>query len=130
MECLAFNVMARIDDVLYVDDSTKQCVAAESMSLRSRGGLGGFPIQKRMSPSPFSIQHTPYSSPFATPALCSSPSGVRSPGNATQYSENNGLKGYHCQKYEIPKPADLDKLWSYAGNLGSRRVYGDAPERD
>lgn len=130
MECLAFNVMARIDDVLYVDDSTKQCVAAESMSLRSWGGLGGLPIQKRMSPSPFSIQHTPYSSPYATPTLCSSPPGVQSPGKATQYSEKNGLKGHHCQKFEIPKPADLDKLWSYAGNLGSRRAYGDAPERD
>ncbi|KAF7128001.1 hypothetical protein RHSIM_Rhsim11G0195200 [Rhododendron simsii] len=130
MECLAFNVMARIDDVLYVDDSTKQCVAADSMSLRSRGGLGGLPIQKRMSPSPFSIQHTPYSSPYATPTLCSSPSGVRSPGTATQYSEKNGLKGHHCKKFETPKPADLDKLWSYAGNLGSRRAYGDAPERD
>lgn len=130
MECLAFNVMARIDDVLYVDDSTKQCIAAESMSLFSRGGLGGLPKQKPMSPSPFSIQHTPYSSPFATPTFCSSPPGGRSPGKPTQYSDKNGLKGHHCHKFEIPKPADLDKLWSYAGNLSSRRAYGDAPERD
>ncbi|KAH7835869.1 hypothetical protein Vadar_030684 [Vaccinium darrowii] len=130
MECLAFNVMARIDDVLYVDDSTKQCIAAESMSLFSRGGLGGLPKQKPMSPSPFSIQHTPYSSPFATPTFCSSPPGGRSLGKPTQYSDKNGLKGHHCHKFEIPKPADLDKLWSYAGNLSSRRAYGDAPERD
>ena len=71
MESLAFNIMARIDDVLYVDDATKRCAAAESVSLFSRGGLGGLPIQKRMSPSPFSIQHTPYASPFATPTFCS-----------------------------------------------------------
>ncbi|KAL3514957.1 hypothetical protein ACH5RR_021859 [Cinchona calisaya] len=53
MESLAFNVMARIDDVLYVDDATNHCNALESMSIFKRG------LQKRMSPSPFSIQHTP-----------------------------------------------------------------------
>ncbi|RVW48392.1 Rop guanine nucleotide exchange factor 1 [Vitis vinifera] len=58
MESLAFNIMARIDDVLYVDDAVKRCAAAESMALFGRGGLGGLPIQKRMSPSPFSIQHS------------------------------------------------------------------------
>ncbi|KAF2322666.1 hypothetical protein GH714_027731 [Hevea brasiliensis] len=72
MESLAFNVMARIDDVLFVDDATKRCAAAESMSLFNRSGLGGLPIQKRMSPSPFSIRHSPFASPFATPTFCSS----------------------------------------------------------
>ena len=28
MESLAFNIMARIDDVLYVDDATKRCDTA------------------------------------------------------------------------------------------------------
>ncbi|KAF9621773.1 hypothetical protein IFM89_027627 [Coptis chinensis] len=69
MESLAFNIMARIDDLLYVDDAIRQCVAAESMSMFGRGG---FPIQKKISPSPFSIRHTPYASPFATPTFCSS----------------------------------------------------------
>ncbi|KAJ9704612.1 hypothetical protein PVL29_002933 [Vitis rotundifolia] len=41
MESLAFNIMARIDDVPYVDDAVKRCAAAESMALFSRGGLGG-----------------------------------------------------------------------------------------
>ncbi|KAJ4967124.1 hypothetical protein NE237_018973 [Protea cynaroides] len=81
MESLAFNIMARIDDLLYVDDATRQCVVAESMSLFGRGGLGGLPIQKRISPSPFSIQRSPYaSSPFATPTFCSSTPVVESPG--------------------------------------------------
>ncbi|CAK9153930.1 unnamed protein product [Ilex paraguariensis] len=125
MESLAFNIMARIDDVLYVDDASKCCAAAESMSLFSRGGLGGLPIQKRMSPSPFSIQHTPYASPFATPTFCSSPPMVASPGRVPSPLYKNGAKG-------TPKvmPADLEKFWSYAGNLSSRKVSGDAPERD
>jgi hypothetical protein len=32
MESLAFNIMARIDDLLYVDDATKQRATAESVS--------------------------------------------------------------------------------------------------
>ncbi|KAI3698864.1 hypothetical protein L2E82_42742 [Cichorium intybus] len=74
-ESLAFNIMARIDDVIFVDDATKRCVESECLSIFNRGGLGlgGRPVQKRMSPSPFSIQHSPYSSPFATPTFCSSP---------------------------------------------------------
>ncbi|KAK8625224.1 hypothetical protein V6N13_090099 [Hibiscus sabdariffa] len=58
MESLAFNIMARIDDVLYVDDAIKRCSEAETVSLFNRSGLSGVPIQKRMSPSPFSVQHT------------------------------------------------------------------------
>ena len=114
MESLAFNIMARIDDVLYVDDSANRCSAAESMSIFSRGNLAGQPIQKRILPSPFSIQHTPYTSPFATPTFCSSP------------PISNGLKGLPS----MPMPADLDKLWSYAGNLSARRISEDGPEID
>lgn len=129
MESLAFNIMARIDDVLYVDDAAKRCAAAESMPFFSRGGLAGLPIQKRMSPSPFSIQHTPYTSPFASP-FCSSPPITRSPGRVPTPIHMNGLKGVTSHKLEIPMPADLEKLWSYAGNLSARRISGDAPERD
>ncbi|CAA2973224.1 rop guanine nucleotide exchange factor 1 [Olea europaea subsp. europaea] len=79
MESLSFNIMARIDDVLYVDDATKRCAAAESLSIFNRGGMNGLPIQKKISPSPFSFQHTPYASPFATPTSCSSPPLASSP---------------------------------------------------
>ncbi|PWZ04113.1 Rop guanine nucleotide exchange factor 1 [Zea mays] len=70
LESLAFNIIARIDDVIYVDDATKKSAAAESVSIFNRGT--GVPIQKRISLSPFSIQNTPYASPFATPTFCSS----------------------------------------------------------
>lgn len=132
MESLAFNIVARIDDVLYVDDATKRSAASESVSLFGRGGLGGLPIQKRMSPSPFSINHTPYTSPFATPTFCSSPSMIGSPGRGRVPSplNMNDLKGSLNRKLEIPMPADLEKLWSYAGNLSARRTTRDVQERD
>lgn len=131
MESLAFNIMARIDDVLYVDDATKRCAAAESLSLFSRGGLGGLPIQKRMSPSPFSIHHTPFASPFGTPTFCSSTPIMGSPGRAPSSLRRTSFKEATDPKSEkLVVPADYDKVWSYAGNLSSRRVSGDAPERD
>lgn len=116
MESLAFNIMARIDDVMFVDDATKRCVGSESLSTFNRGGLGGRPIQKRMSPSPFSIQHTPYSSPFATPTFSSSPILIRSPGRAPTTPINDDDNN-NCvnDKFEMMKPADLEKLWMYAG---------------
>ncbi|KAK0598766.1 hypothetical protein LWI29_037803 [Acer saccharum] len=58
MESLAFNIMARIDDLLYVDDATKQRAAAESTSLYDQGRFScAVPKQKRISPIPFSINH-------------------------------------------------------------------------
>lgn len=130
MESLAFNIMARIDDVLFVDDATKRCAAAESISLFSRGGLSGLPIQKRMSPSPFSIQHTPYASPFGTPTFCSSTPVGGSPGRVPTAQKRSSLKEAPDWKLEKPCPAEFERVWSYAGNLSLRRVSGDAPERD
>ncbi|KAL7118471.1 hypothetical protein ACP275_02G003700 [Erythranthe tilingii] len=130
MESLAFNIIARIDDVLYVDDATKRCAAAESMSIFNRGGgFNGLPVQKKMSPSPFSIQHTPYASPFATPTFCTSPPLPSSP-RRTVTPLNKSTRMPNGNKFDKVVPADLDKLWSYAGNLGSRRVPGEAQERD
>ena len=92
MESLAFNIMARIDDVLYVDDAIKHCTAAETISLFSMSCLSGLPIQKRMSLSPHSIQHTLYASPFATPTFCSLTPLTRSPGRAPSSLKRNVLK--------------------------------------
>lgn len=125
MESLAFNIMARIDDVVYADDANKRCAAAKSMSLFSRGGLGGLPIQKRITPSPFSIQHTPYASPFATPTFCSSTPLTGSPRRTSSFT-----KEVLDSKFEKPSAVDFERIWSYAGNLSSRRIPGDAPERD
>lgn len=78
MESLAFNIVARIDDLLYVDDATKQraaaaAVAGDSTFLFDQERFGRtLPIQKQMSRSPFSIQHSPCASPFALPPFRSS----------------------------------------------------------
>ncbi|XP_022970975.1 rop guanine nucleotide exchange factor 1-like [Cucurbita maxima] len=133
MESLAFNIMARIDDVLYVDDAIKQCVKAESISLFNRG-LGGLPIQKRMSPSPFSIHHSPFASPFGTPTFCSS---TPIEGSPERLSTSPTVKRSKVKETpDVLRPdkhsqaAGNEKIWSYAGNLSGRRISGVTPERD
>ncbi|CAI8617166.1 unnamed protein product [Vicia faba] len=128
-ESLAFNVMARIDDVLYVDDTIKRCAAADSI-LFGRGGFGGMPIQKRMTPSPFSIQHTPFASPFATPTFCSSSPASGSPCSPRRtHTVKWNAKGKDSKAEKLAS-TDYEKVWSYTGNLSVRRVSGEAPERD
>uniref|UniRef100_A0ACD5Y6U0 Uncharacterized protein n=1 Tax=Avena sativa TaxID=4498 RepID=A0ACD5Y6U0_AVESA len=129
LESLAFNTIARIDDVIYVDDATKKSAAAETVSIFNRGS--GMPVQKKISPSLFSVQHTPYGSPFATPTFCSStPVSGNSPGRAQPPPSKNSLQGKHEIKVEKLFSGDLEKVWTYAGNLSARKEAGDAPERD
>ncbi|KAL5706350.1 Rop guanine nucleotide exchange factor 1 [Ranunculus cassubicifolius] len=123
MESLAFNIMARIDDLLYVDDASKQCVEAETMSMFGRV----VPLQKKISPSPFSIRHTPSASPFATPTFCSSTPVDGSPRRVFPTHNNSHLGTQDAKKMLF---TDIEKLWSYAGNLSMRRDSGEIPERD
>lgn len=130
LESLAFNIMARIDDLIYVDDMTKRCPAAESVSLFGRGGFGGLPVQKKISPSPFSIQNSPYASPFATPTFCSSTPVNGSPAREQPPLSNSSLWEKQDDKLEKPVSADTEREWSYTGSLSARKDSGDAPERD
>uniref|UniRef100_A0A7N0UZE6 PRONE domain-containing protein n=1 Tax=Kalanchoe fedtschenkoi TaxID=63787 RepID=A0A7N0UZE6_KALFE len=129
MESLAFNIMARIDDVIFVDDANSESSAPEPKSLFSRGGVGsGLPVQKRIVPSPFSIQHTPYTSPFATPTLYSSTPLTRSPkrSNSLVRIVDDELSELKLEKVNS---GDLELTWSFAGSLGSR-ASGEARERN
>lgn len=121
MESLAFNIMARIDDLIFVDDSTKKCIAAEEVNLFNRGRLGGLPIQKKILPSPFSLQNTPYASPFSTPFCSSTP--------VSQSPRRSQLPLSRIKEGLLEKEA-MDKVWSYAGKLSSIKDGGYAPERD
>lgn len=116
LESMAFNVTARIDDVLYVDDTIRRSVSVtESPALFSIGGLNGRPAAQK----PFSAQSSPYGSPFATPSLSiASRSPRRAPLLYRSGTREKGVLG------------ESEKAWSYAGNLSSRRVTGVTPERD
>ncbi|WOK94656.1 hypothetical protein Cni_G03361 [Canna indica] len=130
MESLAFNIMARIDDLIFVDDATKKCAAVETVSIFNRGGLGGLPVQKKISPSPFSIQNTPYASPFATPTFCSSSPVTGSPTRLQTSLSKRSFQSQHEGKTDKIISGDLEKVWSYTGNVSARKDAGDAPERD
>ena len=91
MESIAFNIMARIDDLLYVDDAAKQraAAAAQSTSLYNQERLGcGLPKQKQISRSPFSIQRSYCASPFTMPA-CNFSQIDGSPGGRTHHAVKN-----------------------------------------
>lgn len=111
MESMAFNVTARIDDVLYVDDAMRRSISAtETLSLFSISGVNA---QK-----PFSVQSSPYGSPFATPSLSVASRSPRRAPPLYSVKREKGVLG------------ETEKAWSYAGNLSSRRVTGVTPERD
>ncbi|KAI4318570.1 hypothetical protein MLD38_032255 [Melastoma candidum] len=126
MESLAFNIIARIDDVIYVDDAVKRFSSVDSMTLFGRGGLGCLPIQRRMSPSPFSIKQSPNPTAFTTPAFFSSTPSSGSP-RGTSSANDKKTAGIQEKK---PAAADLEKSRSYAETLSSRRSSGDAFEQD
>lgn len=94
MESLAFNIMARIDDLLYVDDATKQraaavAVAADSTSLHDQERFDcALPKQKWTSQNSFSIEHLPCASPFTIPPFHSSQID-ESPGGRTHHAVKN-----------------------------------------
>ncbi|KAK4759839.1 hypothetical protein SAY87_022970 [Trapa incisa] len=121
-ESLAFNIIARIDDVIYVDECTKRCTAVDSTSIISRGGGGGaqdgIPIQKRMSLSPFSIKETPSHSPFATPSF--TPVGG-SPGSA---SSGNRKNSFEAPERKAATAADFEKRSQGDGQGVSNHVDG------
>ncbi|KAM5565242.1 rop guanine nucleotide exchange factor 1-like [Rosa sericea] len=88
MESLAFNIMARIDDLLYVDDASRQRAAAMSMSLYEQRRFGAaLPKQKRLLRSPFSIQHNSCGPSTTLPAMDDPPFQIaRSPGGRRHQS--------------------------------------------
>lgn len=120
--------MARIDDLIFVDDATKKCAAPETLSLFNPGGLGGLPIQKRISPSPFSLNKSPHtSSPFATPThtFCSS-----TLSSSPRRAQSSPCLGQQDLKLGKLISGDQEMAWSYTGNLTSGKDAGDVSERD
>ncbi|KAK6131034.1 hypothetical protein DH2020_035222 [Rehmannia glutinosa] len=74
LESLAFNLTARIDDLLYVDDATKRRAMAESISmLNQRRSMGAHDLHNQYSPSLLSNQSTNSSSLTGSPFRYSVP---------------------------------------------------------
>ncbi|XVE94468.1 hypothetical protein REPUB_Repub02eG0011400 [Reevesia pubescens] len=90
MESLAFNITERIDDLLYVDDVTKQRAAAEPMSLYDQGRFGvAPPKQRQISPGTFLFQHTTSGTPCAMRASYSSDDIGESPDRRIYHPLHN-----------------------------------------
>ncbi|KAJ8443194.1 hypothetical protein Cgig2_005745 [Carnegiea gigantea] len=75
LESLAFNIVARIDDVLYVDDLTKH-----SDKLSSGPTMSVITHRKVSIPHSMTLSSTPYKAAFSTPTF--SPLSVVSPAKA------------------------------------------------
>ncbi|XP_027929158.1 rop guanine nucleotide exchange factor 7-like isoform X2 [Vigna unguiculata] len=86
LESLAFNLVARIDDVLYVDDLTKHSDQISSLSK-----VGVVTHKQRISvPYSVPVPSTPYKSALGTPAL--SPSHISpSKGGKSPLNKDNNL---------------------------------------
>lgn len=80
LESLAFNIIARIDDVLYVDDLTKH---SDQFSSLSRIGLIG---QKSLSvPYSMPFPSTPYRTAFSTPNFSPAPLATPAKGDRSPF---------------------------------------------
>lgn len=151
LESLAFNIIARIDDLLYVDNIGKHSEPHQFSpippSVSSRGAAA-----KRVS-SPFAAppsSNTPYSTAFTTPNF--SPTPLVSPGkvakspfvsskaNSNNFSTIKVLSDYlggetkstdGNSKESVPIAKETGKSWSsYAEHLGSRKELISPPTRD
>lgn len=146
LESLAFNIIARIDDLIFVDDMAKKVAAQQHSSILAGSGRGAIPANKKVS-TPFSLHLTsspPYSTPFATPTPQSSPGrGPISPFNGRRASDVQDYFSHSRRLHQFPggekkvgdtNPnsndlvrirksvlAELGRAWSYNENQGSRR---------
>lgn len=153
LESLAYNIIARIDDLLYVNDLTKHSEPHQFSpippSVSSRGAA-----TKRVS-SPFAVppsSNTPYATAFATPNF--SPTPLVSPGriakspfvssktNSSHFTPIRVLSDYLGEAKTIdgntkdpslitvPMSKETGKALSYTERLGSRNDLISPPTRD
>lgn len=151
LESLAFNIMARIDDVLYADDMVKKTLAPQVPLGRERS------ISKRMYSSRkrpngsmhFTALSTPYVTPFISPDNSPSPSPLRTtpcspreyakPGPILVPSLGRALSDYldltegdaeQEQEAQRKFSAEAARPWTYAGHLENSNALHSPPGRD
>lgn len=143
LESLAFNIIARIDDLIFVDDMARKAAAQQHSSILPGSGRGVVPANRKVS-TPFALHLTsspPYSTPFATPTPQSSPGrgpispyvGRRASDVQDYFSQRRGLHQFPGGEKKVGDTnpnelvrirksvlAELGRAWSYNENQGSR----------
>nr|GMD00480.1 rop guanine nucleotide exchange factor 5 [Ipomoea batatas] len=87
LESLAFNIAARIDDLLYVDDITRQSDKHSSVT-----AINTFANRKVSSPFSLPVSGTPFKSAFSTPTLSPAPLISPARGELTPFLLGNTAK--------------------------------------
>jgi hypothetical protein len=87
LESLAFNIVARIDDLIYVDELTRQ-----SDSLSSTPKVSIIAQKKVGIPYSVSISGTPYGTAFTTPSFSPAPVSSPAKGERTPFLSFNNSK--------------------------------------
>lgn len=87
MESLAFNIVARIDDLIYVDELSRQ-----SDSLSSTPKVSIIAQKKVGLPYSVSISGTPYGTAFTTPSFSPAPAPSPAKGERTPFLSCNNSK--------------------------------------
>lgn len=152
LESLAFNIIARIDDVLYADDMVKKAVSLPPPAPPSSDQAVH---RTRRTNTPYKVHLTAVPTPYTTPYVSPNPSPTQSPnqlpnsphdsaeGNAVIRGPNlhQVLSDFIARDKLDPDPkketdsllkASLEesKPWSYAVNLESRNALHSPPSRD
>lgn len=96
LESLAFNIVARIDDLLYVDD-----LAKHSDSFPSISGVGLIAQKSITIPYSVNISGTPYRTTFKTPSF--SPAHLHSPVNKGEKSPLAPTVRLHHRGFDVRK---------------------------
>uniref|UniRef100_A0A2N9F7Q9 PRONE domain-containing protein n=1 Tax=Fagus sylvatica TaxID=28930 RepID=A0A2N9F7Q9_FAGSY len=94
LESLAFNIVARIDDLLYVDDLTKH-----SDRLSSTPTVSVISHKTVSIPYSVSVSSTPYKTTFSTPSFSPMPLISPTRGERTPFLINNNNNNNHIKPH-------------------------------
>ncbi|MCO5614419.1 hypothetical protein L7F22_068701 [Adiantum nelumboides] len=106
MESLAFNIIARIDDILFIDDMTKRVLPGPLPAIKTRV----YPFVRRGHYLNLSV-NTPFATPLDTPSLTPTPRSPQEARNAP-----------HCDK--VIAHLFTDKCAVEAGNEAHKLDLG------
>lgn len=151
LESLAFNIIARIDDVLYADDIIRKSTSLPPVPPSSNQGA----YHGKRTKAPYSVHLATVGTQYTTPNVSpiSSPAGSpnqtpNSPHDCTEGigvirgpSLNQVLSDFIARekpdgdpKQEpdnlVKVPFEATKQWSYAGNLENSNALHSPPSRD